>query len=245
MSDVTELARREAEAAEREGFERMTQAAEPDASEPSEGEPVEDEAAEEQEAPTEPPSDVAAERALKAIDRAGDAYTRKVQAIQRETPLGLVECPLCPVPGFVSELSPTEPDPSVVEVVSEYLGLGGTPKLRPHAYFETCPTCDGQGAVATGSKRAGFLDEPCPDCTGRGYIDTRQRNELERMAANGATGAATLPPPTYTHPSGEWGQSTITQGGFTFVSPPGGAADQFGRLPGHPLYGQPFEAGGL
>lgn len=241
---ITEIANREAEDAEFEPDEDGEPDVPPDDTpEPDEdGEPDEDTAPA---APAEPPSDVAAERALKQIDRAGDAYTRKVASIQRETPLGLVECPLCPIPGYVSEAGGGPPSPEQRLAVFTVLGEGLPTEYVPSPHLHKCETCDGQGFLATGSKRPGKADVDCHDCMGSGYIDARQQAALG-VVTGPTTPGLPLPAPTpYADQPTGLHASQITQGGYSFTLVPGAAPDQHGRLAGHPLWGSPLDAGGL
>lgn len=241
---VVEMALREADAAEREALERQ----ESDGPDVPERVAIESEALAddtEQESAPEPPSDAAAERALKQVEKAGDAYTRKVETIQRDTPLGLVECPLCPIPGFVLDPAPPEFDPGQVAVVTDYLGLTGEQSYPPSTHLTTCPTCAGFGFLATGSKRPGHTDVTCDDCMGNGYIDGRQQL-VPPNALHSPEGVLTAPPyRPYPSANAAAAPASVTQGGHVFPLIQGGAPDQIGRLAGHPLWGMPAEAGGV
>lgn len=239
---ISEIVEREAAEVEAE-TETETEGDTPETEGETEGDgadvETDDDRDDEPAAPAAPPSDKAAERALASIERAGDTYTRKVQTIQSSTPLGLVECPLCPVPGFVLDVPPPDPDPNQVGVVLAYLGVERPPEYKPSPNYGPCPACDGEGFVATSSKRAGYTDVECADCMGRGYVDRRQEREMQGL--HSPEGQIVTPPtgfvlPTInTHPAA----ASITQGGYEFVPIPGGAPDQFGRLAGHPLWGSP------
>jgi len=166
-----------------------------------------------------------------------------VERVQERTSLGLVECPLCPVPGFVPVPAPPEMPEQVVLAVQSYLG-GAEEHPRQHPDLERCPVCDGWGDMETGARRGDVLVK-CPKCGGRGYEDKRQEQELDRMAAGAAP--VVEAPPTFpalgslAPPAG----SQITQGGYTFVPIPGASADPHGRIAGHPLWGLHRDAGGL
>lgn len=241
---VIEVANREADEAERDIAEQMTPDIEPDTEPDTEPEP-------DVEPDTEPgvepnlPSDAAAERALKQIDKAGDAYTKKVQTIQQATPLGLVECPLCPIPGFVLDGAPAEASDDQIAAVLSVLGLTGPASYPQSPQHSTCPTCEGGGFLATGSKREGKKDIDCPECMGNGYRNAVYEAELGTLRS--AEGQLTVPPSVAVDPSvnGSTGYVPITQGGHTFTLVPGGAPDQIGRLAGHPLWGMPAERGGI
>src|SRR5581483_8660087 len=207
---IAELAAREAEAAELEYPDEQDPDAEPDELEPEPDTGPEPDPDGEPDPAPEPPSDVAAERALDAIGKAADAYTKKVAKIQAATPLELVECPLCPIPGYVQVPRPPEMPEHVLLAVESYLA-GPEPGMRQHPALERCDTCDGWGNMTTGA-RAGMIQQPCPDCNGQGYRDKRTVNELERM--NGATvpvAPAPAPPVPVPAPFGEQVAGAIVQ----------------------------------
>jgi len=243
-STISELVAREAEEAERDD-DATEPGAEPEAEPTPDTEPGAEPAPAAVPAP-EPPSEAQLERAMKAIEKAGDRYTKSIQQIQEGVDLGLVECPLCPVPGFVSELPPPEGfDPTQVQVVLTYLGVGPTRAYKQAPHLGPCPDCDARGFWATGSQREGYTDVQCDTCLGSGFVDTRHLQALAPAAPmtppEGAAPYLTIAPdmPTGLQPS------QVSQGGHTFQLVPGAASDQHGRLPGHPLWGQPIEMGGI
>lgn len=241
---ISELVEREAAAAEAEELE-PNESTEP-ASEPEPDEELEPAAgvAGELESSPEPPSDVAAERALDAIGKAAQQYTAKVAKIQAATPLELVECPLCPVPGYVQVPRRDDLPEHVLLAVETYLA-GPDTGMRQHPNLERCDTCDGWGNMTTGS-RAGMVQQPCPDCNGQGYRDKRTALELERMNGSPSSSAtSSAPAPVSPAAFGEATAGAITQGGFTFVPIPGASSDPAGRIAGHPLWGLHRDAGGI
>jgi hypothetical protein len=244
VATIKELADAEAERAEAETDDDD---AEPDAEDgDAEAEPDDDDGDDDDDgAPAAPPSQQQLERAVDQIASAGDEYVAHVHAIQHEVNTGLVECPLCPVPGFVSELPMTEVDPMQRLAVLTVLGEAGTTAAPPHPTLHRCEACDGFGLMDTGSRREAFATQPCPQCGGNGYIDQQvlQAQVDARIGSGLPAGFDLTPPPAPTNnvvPT-----PTVTQGGHTFPVVLGGALDQFGRMAGHPLWGQPVEAGGL
>lgn len=229
---------------ERQVLEQMTPDDDGDPDEPD-GQPTPD-GEPEPNLPPQAPSDKAAERAITAIERAGDTYSRKVQSIQATTDLGLVECPLCPVPGFVSEMAPPDGfDPQQVAVVLAYLGIDGPQEYRRSPHLTTCPDCDGLGFWSTGSKRDGKRDVMCDTCMGNGYVDRRQEQAMRDVGAAPANGYGAYPP-TSPNPGAPPAQpGMVWQGGYEFAPAPGGSPDPWGRLAGHPLWGAPIEQGGV
>jgi hypothetical protein len=244
LPTIKELADAEADRAEAEDDDTEPDAdpdAEPDTDDTDpDAEPEPDPAAE-----PEPINELQLDRAMSDIEQAGDSYTEHVKAIQHETPLGLVECPLCPVPGFVSENPMPEIDPNQRAAVLWVMGEGQQREKTPHPNLHRCDACDGDGLLPTGSRRPEFAEQPCPKCGGNGYVD-----RVAEQAMADARLAAPLPPDfdqvPAPHPTNNAVPTpTVTQGGHTFPLVLGGAPDQLGRLPGHPLWGQPIQMGGL
>lgn len=241
---ISEMVAREAEEAEREdeGAEE----------EPDGGSEEEPDA--EPEAPAAPedvpearqPSEREMERAFKAIERAGDRYTKSILQIQKGVDLGLVECPLCPVPGFVALEAPPEGfDPLQVEAIRNYLGIGPQRHYRQAPHLTRCTDCDGEGFWSTDSQREGYMDVQCDVCMGSGFVDARHAQAMADAAP--LTPPAGSPPYLTVAPDQPTGlhASQVVQGGHSFQLIPGGAPDQHGRLPGHPLWGAPIEQGGI
>jgi hypothetical protein len=227
---ISELVEREAADAERDDDE-TTAANAGSPAEPGAPAAVEaDEAAPAEPAP-EAPSDAAAEKALATIDKGAE--------------LGLRECPLCPIPGFV----PAEPDPDVSPqqrlAVLSLLGEGMPVEYSPADNLHACEKCAGLGFLATGSNRDGFRDVECPECQGKGYVNEDHRAALGIVRPPPTPGFPPPAPVPYAdQPTGLHGGPVI-QGGHSFQLVPGGSPDQHGRLPGHPLWGQDVAAGGF
>jgi hypothetical protein len=241
---IAEVARREADEAEREDDTPL----EPDDNlEPEPEREPGDDGAERvpPNLPPEPPSDAAAERALKEIDRASETYVRKVTAVQARTPLGLLECPLCPIPGFVPDQAMGEIAPEQRLAVLSVLGEGMPVEQVQNPHLHTCESCDGLGMVATGSKRPGFTEVMCETCQGNGFVDTRhlqaRQDVIPPPPPLSPPSVYSLPAPVIASPL----PGQVSQGGYSFSPTPGGSADPYGRMPGHPLWGQPVEAGGI
>jgi hypothetical protein len=241
---TTEIVEREAAEAELE----LAGELEPDADLEPEPEPEpegEPEPEPEPEPAGAPASDADAERVLKRIERAADKYVRNVAELSGNAGLGLRECPLCPIPGFVPEQADPNPDPAVRLAVMSAIGEGLPPTYPPSPHLHMCEPCDGTGCLATGSRRAGFTDVECEVCMGRGWNDDRHAQAMNDVADTGAGIPLPAPAPGFgTTPASAY-PSAVTQGGITFTLVPGGVPDPHGRLPGHPYWGQPIETGGL
>lgn len=198
--------------------------------------------------PAEPdplPDQPSVDAAVRSVEQAADDYTAHVHAVQELTPLGLVECPLCPVAGFVPDVPQADVDPLRRQAVLAAMGDEVPPDKPHHPNYHRCDGCDGWGMLPTDSRRVEFAEEACPKCQGQGRVD-RTVEEAQRIAqaADQPAGLGTIPVPAPTGPPMP-GATLVTQGGYSFPYVPGGAPDQIGRLAGHPLWGQAAEAGGL
>lgn len=111
------------------------------------------------------------------LDKARDAYERKVRKIVGpEAPLEV--CATCEGLGFDLTGGPTGEE------------------LRTHADYIGCDDCAGLGVVLTGSKVAGSEVATCPGCGGRGFL-----SRIEREHANGGEPSSSTAEPEYGRPA--------------------------------------------
>lgn len=239
-----EVGLEEAARAEQEAFERERLEADSafDSDPAPEGEPAPEP---EPEPAPEPPSDKVAEDASRALEKMADAYVKRARNSGTLEVLGLTECPVCPVPGFVPDVPGLGMPAEHKTFLLELLGAEPAPVQAPHPHLERCELCDGLGFLDTGSRRQGYTELDCEVCGGKGYVDKRHAKALEdARPPNYLTGE--LPPPLYPVPApAPVAAGTVTQGGHVFFPTPGGSSDPYGRIAGHPLWGQPHEAGGF
>lgn len=207
MSTVSEIVERDTEPGEPEHLaddERELLAAEqePEASE----------------YPAPPPAvtDADMERIGKLIDKEGDRHQAAVAKILGEQMATMAPCPLCVVDGFVFSEAPPDFDPERRMAVMVAMGEPGRPSLKQHPNLYTCPLCEGQGDLLTGSAKETTRIEGCPDCGGRGYRDKAQ-DEATNLTAQ-------IMPQTGT--------------GTVQVDQTGGQPDPWLRPAGHPKWGQ-------
>lgn len=243
MSTATELAEREAMAADAAAADDDVD--EDEAERAAELERVEEAEQEAEQTEREPASDMAMERIGRDLDREADRHTRAVAKIMGEQMGDLVPCPLCITPGFVTVEPPRDFDPMQRQAVLMSMGDGAAPTLNQHPKLYLCETCDGWGDLTTGSRKETTRTEGCPDCGGKGY---RDRDMDQAMSdARGPVAVPDLPayPPPSAVGSPPGSLPTVTQGGYSFPLLAGAAPDASGRLAGHPLWGSPVEAGGF
>ena len=160
----------EQELIEQEIAEQMT----PDTDTEAEPEPEEPEA----QAPQEMPQDATGafltpeevEKRFKAVQRSFDTYSRAVDRELDFTREIIKDCPLCFTGprGFVNlnEFG-KQPEP-LKALVSEIIGLSVEKAYKQDDQISTCPRCDGEGLLATGSKVRTAATILCPTCQGYG-----------------------------------------------------------------------------
>ena len=126
----------------------------------------------------------------------GDWKRFKARTVERWKPIAgqLMDCPLCldQHKGMIDLTHAGQYPPEIVRVVQEYLGLVVPVQLSESRYFETCPECQGEGNVLTGSHLGDKRTAPCPDCGQKGYLPTAAYREKYGKAAQTLTAAATL-----------------------------------------------------
>ena len=157
MSNVKELADREAARAEAETPDEETADADETAAE-EEAESVEGTP----EPDAEPAPEVNSDAQAKAIVSELGRHERAWAKLNGVEPDELNVCPTCEGVGFTME-----PQPQIKEA----------------EYAERCMTCNGYGEVLSGSLRQGSQTVKCLACAGLGYIDKRNPAEL---VGNGA-----------------------------------------------------------
>lgn len=164
MSKATEIAEREAAAAEAENPD-----AEPvDPIEPDESE--QEAEADAEEAPAEPSSLAVIQGMEKALEAEAKRHEKAVAKALGEHFGDFVECPLCQVAGYAMMYQPGEIGPDQRDEILTVMGETSGRRLKKHPDLETCDFCDGEGELETGSKRPDNLTEVCPKCAASGYV---------------------------------------------------------------------------
>jgi len=160
----------EQELIEQEIVEQMA----PDTDAEPDGEPEQDEPEAVQEAPQEPlvggltPEEI--EKRFKAAQRSWDTYERAIDRELDFTREILKDCPMCFTGprGFVNlNDAGKQPDP-LKNLILEFIGISTEKTYKQDDQIQTCPRCDGEGKLATGSKVASAKTILCPTCKGYG-----------------------------------------------------------------------------
>lgn len=150
--------------------ERDTTAAEADPEpEPTEPEPVpEPEDDDDPQAVSPALSERQIEARMRAMDRESDRHKTNVAKIMGDDFAGWLECPLCPVPGYVPMPDGSPVDPLQRAAVLTAMGEEPEPELRTDPNKVVCEVCDGWGEVLTGGKTPTNAKGLCPGCQGAG-----------------------------------------------------------------------------
>jgi hypothetical protein len=115
----------------------------------------------------------------------------------------------------VEELTPAS-TPGVIGFL-----LPGFTEQKAHEDFTRCLTCNGYGAVLTGSSKAGEETRPCPDgrCKGRGYWERLHTPPLPPPVVAGVTGPTAYEQPPAGNGSQEWGEAPAWMGDPRIAAP--------------------------
>jgi hypothetical protein len=175
--------------------ELMDEQTEETAVEPDESQPVEpaEEEAEAEEATPEPdepeteaqasgPTPEAMEKFYKGVETRRGTFNRWVGEQLGDAYLDLSPCPLCAdsIPGLIFPPAWITPTSDTQARLLDVLKTPTAPEYQPAPHARRCGTCDGWGAVLSGSRIAGKDRVMCPTCKGNGYqgegaqLDTQQ-----------------------------------------------------------------------
>ncbi len=161
MSAATEIAEREALAAENEY---------PDPEQEEEGENDPSPEPEPEPEPHEPPSDVQAEATIAKIDREAARYGKAIAKIIEGSLIAPDQCPCCVFPGLVFGYNPHSPDDQMRKAaVDAYFGQA-LPEYKRATDTKRCQACDGYGLVLTDSRADNFITKVCVMCSGQGWV---------------------------------------------------------------------------
>ena|SRR5690348_5247793 len=158
-----------------------------------------------------------AEKGRKRIERAVTSMVNTLRDVLAGEAEYLEPCPRCKddFPGLVWNPSVKQVLPETRAAVMISMGENPDPVYKPDPRASRCPTCDGWGKVATGSRvhRLEALD--CEECKGRGTIGPHIV----------ALGNDPAPAPVL---------EVVTNGDTAHIAPD---TDPWGRVKGEKLYG--------
>lgn len=115
------------------------------------------------------------EKAFKKLDAAVGRYRPYVAEFMEATGQPLVSCGLCldASPGYFLHPSAHPLSDNQEMFLRSLLGIAQPKELLQDDESETCPGCNGEGRVATGSKLEKWKTQKCRHCKGRGAIGRR------------------------------------------------------------------------
>lgn len=144
-----------------------------------EGAPEDDETDETDEKPEPEPdpqpvgmSEKEMEKRFKSLETRATTWRKYVTDFSLETDQPLVPCPLClpASPGFIFHPQAIPLNEDQENAMRVLLGEPIMPDYRPIPSARTCPACNGEGRVLTGSKVTNKKTIECPECKGSGWV---------------------------------------------------------------------------
>jgi hypothetical protein len=201
MSRATEIAEREAAAAE----------AEEPTPEPEPEDAPEDDDEDDAAPTTEPEPEPVTEAQLRAIgakiQAEDERHEKRLRAILGDLWEGREPCPLCLQEGFIIPAAPGEFDPAQAEAVRVAIGEGGLGRYNPDPLNERCANCNGWGELRSGAQREATQLVVCNACSGNGYVAKTPPNVAQfPTPAAGASDTWTPPPPPTEPNLDRWGR---------------------------------------
>lgn len=154
----------------------------------------------------------------KSLEKENARHERSLKALHAEAWDAYVMCPLCIGEGFLLPYGPGELPGEQLDAMDALSGRYTPPEYVVDDAYVMCDKCEGQGRNITGSKVPEHMTKLCDDCQGNGF-----KKKLYVPAP-----VAVLPPANSAAAINA--QTAVNYGG-------NGAADQWGRPPGHVHYG--------
>lgn len=144
----------------------------------------------------------AIEKAHRDAEKLRKDVAGRVSRIFGEDVVHMVECPLCSetAPGWLWDPQKVELQDDHLARVLLALGVVGPKRLKHDPYRVTCPTCDGEGQLETGSKVPGMNVIDCETCAKKGWVDSRQNAPVVSITPTTSTTTALTGPLHYTPP---------------------------------------------
>jgi hypothetical protein len=121
------------------------------------------------------------EKRFKSVGRSWDTYSRAVEMQLDFTRDLFKDCPMCfasQVHGYVDMRDAGKfPDP-LKNLILEFLGISTERDYKQDDQITTCPRCDGEGLLATGSHVHSASVILCPTCEGYGCSPPPKQDKL-------------------------------------------------------------------
>lgn len=168
-----------------------------------------------------PPVDAKAlEKMGKRLDTLRAHVKSRVADILGDGADDLIQCPTCTTvaPGWLFPPTLEPLDEEQESGMRALLGIAAERDLKHDPATQTCETCDGEGAVMTGSKREGYKTRECKTCASTGYVTTG-----ETVVGGNGHWLELAPPPPPEHVADVAGDPAVIalrDRGFTVIPPP-------------------------
>lgn len=195
LSKVAQLAREEADAAEREEEEAAEAEAEPTSPEP-EPEPEPEPTAAKR------PTDKQIEAKMTAAGKSAQRYATQFAEMIGADEDTLSPCPCCDVPGFFF-VNRGPLDPEREQAVRAAMGEADVRDLEPAKGVVECEMCKGRGQLRRPTRVLDQVVAVCPTCNGFGWHGEQQQTTFapppqgayQVQQSNGPAAEWTPPPP--------------------------------------------------
>lgn len=154
------------------------------------------------------------------LDAENTRHAKRVGEIMDEAAVDLVPCPVC-MDGIAGWVYAPEAQALPEEAqlrLRQLLGLSGLEGIKQATFATTCPDCDGQGEVRTGSRVVGYETTTCERCGKLGWV------RVGAPATNGHHEDVPVPivtgPTVYADVAGDPEVDHLRSRGFTVIPPP-------------------------
>lgn len=121
------------------------------------------------------------EAQARKLDRATDAYSKKVVEVLGADLSGFETCPLCE-PYYPGLRLPVPLDAELASTLRVMLGMPARANFVQDRYSKTCDDCMGLGKVLTGSSVEQYATVTCLGCKGRGWVPVGDERRVTHVA---------------------------------------------------------------
>lgn len=168
------------------------------------------------------------EKRWQKADKAFAAYTRRISDIYEEDAADLVPVSVSPSapPGFIYGPDAGRVPDEMQQPILSFFGLARPVALKQDPHTRTCPVCDGEGELETGSHVPENRKHECGECKGYGYVPPPERPENGRTRA----GMQLAPVGQHTEPVATEDRDSWQE---PRLLPDGRENPNFGRMPQH------------
>jgi hypothetical protein len=108
----------------------------------------------------------------KKLDNEDIRHSKRIAEIFGDDAPHLLQCPMCLhlTAGFLFPPDAAPIPEENVALIRSLIGMPAKRTLKRHPSFTTCPECEGEGSIDTGSHRIGYDESACPGCAGKGWV---------------------------------------------------------------------------